>query len=182
MKIASKMGISTIQSYQGSPDLRGRGHQPGGDRQVLYQHRQPGGRHRPGRDRRRMWIDHHQQAFDPLGLDIDSTLDCQRGCPQVPQRASAEDHLYNPQTIHLLQQAVRTGDYEHVQAVHRRWWTRAASAMHPAGPAGIQLSRDGGVPIDEVESVDVHCQALQDRRHELRLASPRRPTSAWPSP
>ena len=27
-------------------------------------------------------------------------------------RAGGEDHLYDPQTIHLLQQATRRGDYE----------------------------------------------------------------------
>ena len=50
-----------------------------------------------------------QQAFDPLGLDVDMTLD-QHGRAQIPQRAAARSSTCTiPQTIHLLQQAVPDG-------------------------------------------------------------------------
>ena len=45
VKIASKMGISTIQSYQGAQIFEAIGIIQGGDRQILHQYRQPGGRH-----------------------------------------------------------------------------------------------------------------------------------------
>ncbi|MFQ7290583.1 MAG: hypothetical protein ACLRPV_17695 [Lacrimispora saccharolytica] len=48
----------------------------------------------------------HSQAFDPLGLDVDLTLDSV-GQSQDAQRG--EEHRYNPQTIHLLQQSTRRG-------------------------------------------------------------------------
>ena len=51
----------------------------------------------------------HTRAFDPLGLETDLTLDS-LGAHKA--RAGGEDHLYNPQTIHLLQEATRRGDYE----------------------------------------------------------------------
>ena len=51
----------------------------------------------------------HSAAFDPLGLDVDLTLD---SVGSHKQRAGQEEHLYNPLTIHLLQEATRTGSYE----------------------------------------------------------------------
>ena len=50
----------------------------------------------------------HSRAFDPLGLGTDSTLD---SIGNHKMRSGQEEHLYNPQTIHLLQMAARAGDY-----------------------------------------------------------------------
>ena len=50
----------------------------------------------------------HDRAFDPLGQETDLTLE---SLGEHKARAGGEDHLYNPQTIHLLQQAVRWEDY-----------------------------------------------------------------------
>ena len=50
----------------------------------------------------------HSKAFDPLGLETDLELDS-LGAHKA--RAGGEDHMYNPRTIHLLQQATRRGDY-----------------------------------------------------------------------
>ncbi len=47
----------------------------------------------------------HNKAFDPLGLPTDTTLDS-LGAHKL--RSGNEEHLYNPQTIHLLQLATRT--------------------------------------------------------------------------
>ncbi len=52
----------------------------------------------------------HSRAFDPLGLDS-GPGPWTAWAPTRPA-AGEEDHLYNPQTIHLLQQATRPGDYE----------------------------------------------------------------------
>ncbi len=41
-------------------------------------------------------------AFDPLGLETDLTLDSE-GHHKI--EAGKEEHLYNPQTIHMLQQS-----------------------------------------------------------------------------
>lgn len=50
----------------------------------------------------------HSKAFDPLGLEVDDTLD---NYGEHKMRSGGSAHLYNPQTIHLLQQSTRTGDY-----------------------------------------------------------------------
>ena len=87
----------------------------------------------------------------PWAWTSTSTLDSM-GRPQGPQR-SQEDHMYNPQTIHLLQQAARTGDYDALQAVHRPGGRRD-QAPHPPGPAGDAVSGRRRIPLEEVESVD----------------------------
>ena len=40
---------------------------------------------------------------------------------QYQWRADGEYHLFNPETIHKLQKAVRTGSYDDVQGILRRW-------------------------------------------------------------
>ena len=50
-----------------------------------------------------------QQPFDPLGLGVDLTLD---SVGAHKERSGKEEHLYNPLTIHMLQEATRTGNYE----------------------------------------------------------------------
>ena len=46
----------------------------------------------------------HSEAFDPLGLDTDLTLD---SVGAHKMRSRGEEHKYNPQTIHLLQESTR---------------------------------------------------------------------------
>ena len=48
-------------------------------------------------------------AFDPLGLATDLTLDSPG---HHKMRSGGDEHLYNPATIHTLQEATRRGDYE----------------------------------------------------------------------
>ena len=50
----------------------------------------------------------HSAAYDPLGLETDVTLDSKG---RHKMRSGADDHLYNPATIHLLQQSTQRGDY-----------------------------------------------------------------------
>ena len=51
----------------------------------------------------------HSRAFDPLGLEVELTLD---SVGHHKSKSGGEEHLYNPQTIHMLQQSTRRGDYE----------------------------------------------------------------------
>ena len=75
MKIASKMGISTLQSYQWRPDLRGHRHlsQDVIDRYFTNTVTRVGG---IGLKEIEEIVDqNHNKAFDPLGLAVDTTLD-----------------------------------------------------------------------------------------------------------
>ena len=58
-----------------------------------------------------IWKPAISEAFDPLGLDINRELPS-LGAHKYRGGPAAEQHLYNPQTIHLLQQACWTGSYD----------------------------------------------------------------------
>ena len=53
--------------------------------------------------------DLHSSAFDPLGLNTNLAL-TSIGAHKF--RSGKEEHLYNPVTIHLLQESTRRGDYK----------------------------------------------------------------------
>ena len=107
VKIASKMGISTIQSYQGSQIFEAIG-----IGQDVINKYFTGTVSRIGgitiSDIEKNVDRLHTSAFDPLGLGTDTELES-RGSHKF--RSGKEEHLYNPQSIYLLQQAARTGDY-----------------------------------------------------------------------
>ncbi|MGL5978920.1 MAG: glutamate synthase large subunit [Erysipelotrichaceae bacterium] len=104
--IASKMGISTIQSYQGSQNFEAIGlDQQLVDRYFSGTVSRIGGLSIEKLTQLRR--DLHEQAYDPLQLATQISL------PSVgyhKARGQGEQHLYNPKTILLLQQAVRTND------------------------------------------------------------------------
>ncbi len=108
VKIASKMGISTIQSYQGS-----RIFEAVGIDQSMIDKYFPGTISRIGgiklEDLAASVDEQHSKAFDPLGLDSDMTID---SVGRHKMRSNGELHRYNPQTIHMLQTATREGSYE----------------------------------------------------------------------
>ena len=68
-----------------------------------------------------MWTSATCKAFDPLGLNTDLTLD---SVGKHKMRSGGETHRYNPQTIHLLQQAAWNGDYKTCSRNTPAWWTR----------------------------------------------------------
>ncbi|MCM1273224.1 MAG: glutamate synthase large subunit [Clostridium sp.] len=108
VKIASKMGISTIQSYQGAKIFEAIGISP--DVVDTYFN---GTVSRVGgitiEDIEKQVDSRHSRAFDPLGLETDLTLD---SLGKHKRRSGGEEHRYNPQTIHMLQQATWTGNYD----------------------------------------------------------------------
>ena len=92
----------------------------------------------------------HSAAFDPLGLDVDLTLD---SVGSHKMRSGQEEHLYNPVTIHLLQEAARTGNYETFKQ-----YTHALDGenktIHLRDLIDFRYDEKGGIPIDQVESVE----------------------------
>ena len=148
VKIASKMGISTIQSYQGSKIFEAIGI----CKEVINRYF-TGTVSRIGgitlKDMQQQVDALHSKAFDPLGLTLDLTLDS-NGTHKL--RSGEEEHLYNPNTIHLLQQSTRTGNYEMFQE-----FSKAVNAeeegIHLRGLLDFNYPEEG-ISIDEVESVD----------------------------
>ena len=147
VKIASKMGISTIQSYQGSQIFECIGI----SREVIDTYF-TGTISRIGgitlEDIAAQADAQHSKAYDPLGLAVNLTL------PSVGRhkmRSQGEEHRYNPQTIHLLQQSTRTGDYQmfrqYTAQVDQENFGTLRSLMEFNYP-------EQGVPLEEVESVE----------------------------
>ena len=106
VKIAAKMGISTIQSYQGSKIFEAIGI----DKSVIDKYFTNTVSRIGGitlQDIENDVDELHSAAYDPLGLETDVTLDSKG---RHKMRSGADDHLYNPATIHLLQQSTQRGD------------------------------------------------------------------------
>lgn len=147
VKIASKMGISTIQSYQGSQIFEAIGI----DKEVIDKYftntvSRVGGI--TMKDIAEETDKLHSGAFDPLGLDVDETL---YSIGRHKMRSAGEHHRYNPQTIHLLQQSTWRGDYnlfkQYTNLVDKEETGYLRSLMDFDYP-------EKGVPIEKVESVE----------------------------
>lgn len=148
VKIASKMGISTIQSYQGSKIFEAIGI----DAEVIDRYF-TGTVSRVGgitlKDIEQDMDRLHSMAFDPLGLCSDLTLDSP-GHHKL--RSGGEEHLYNPATIHLLQESTRRGDYglfkQYTALVNDE-----DSVRNLRGLMEFSYPKKG-VPLESVESVE----------------------------
>jgi glutamate synthase (ferredoxin) len=148
IKIASKMGISTVQSYQGAKIFEAIGISS----DVIDKYF-TGTISRIGgitiEDIQADVERQHSMAFDPLGLSADKTLDS-KGVHKM--RAGAEEHLYNPATIHLLQLATRTGDYNTFKE-YTALINDEDAVRNLRGLIDFKYPKKG-ISIDDVESVD----------------------------
>ena len=163
VKIAAKMGISTIQSYQGAKIFEAIGI----NSDVINKYFTGTVSRIEGIGLKDIQEDVetlHSKAFDPLGLSTDTTLDSE-GAHKM--RSGKEEHLYNPQTIHLLQLAARTGDYntfkEYTALVNKE-----EGVKNLRGLMDIKFPKKG-INIDQVESVDSIVKRFQDRCYVIRF-------------
>ena len=147
VKIAAKMGISSVQSYQSAQIFEA----VGLSRQLIDRYftntvsRVGGiGIEQIGEDVRFR----HERAFDPLGMNFDPTLDSV-GFHKLRSGEDKEDHMYSPAAIVALQAATRNGDYEKF----REYAAIIDDENTPHTLRGL-LSFDfgEGIPLDEVES------------------------------
>ncbi|MBR2823569.1 MAG: glutamate synthase large subunit [Clostridia bacterium] len=144
LKIASKMGVSTLQAYQSAQLFE----TVGLDRPLVekYFTNTPGAL--GGTDLNRIEADlrfHHGKAFARSGSEGLPSI----GLHRLRTGEGAEEHLYSPETIHLLQQAVWTDS--------RALFDRYAARIEHEGPRTIRsmLTFDfdacRAVPLEEVE-------------------------------
>ena len=125
LKIASKMGVSTLQAYQSAQLFEAIGlDRPFVERYFTNTPCVLGGAdlHRIGADSRF----HHDAAFY---AQAESGLPG-IGAHRLRTGEGAEEHLYSPQTIHLLEQAVRTDSPE--------LFDRYAARIENEGPRTIR--------------------------------------------
>ena len=155
VKIASKMGISTIQSYQGSKLFEA----VGISSEVIDKYfsgtvSRIGGITLSDISRRIEQL--HNAAFDPLGLEVNSGILSSGSHKQ----SGKSEHLYTPETIHLLQEAARTGNYETYKK-YSECLNREDNTLTLRSLLGFKYDENGGIPIDEVESVESICHRFK---------------------
>nr|WP_304956134.1 glutamate synthase large subunit [uncultured Acetatifactor sp.] len=148
VKIASKMGISTIQSYQGSQIFEAIGIAP----EVISKYFSNTVCRVGGltlKDIEAQVDELHSKAFDPLGLGSDLTLDSPG---HHKMRSGGDEHLYNPATIHMLQESTRRGDYE----MFKRYTAMVNDEASVKNLRGLMDFRypEKKVPLEEVEPVE----------------------------
>ncbi|MDD4236977.1 MAG: glutamate synthase large subunit [Desulfotomaculaceae bacterium] len=150
VKVASKMGISTIQSYCGAQVF-----------EVVGIHQSVINKYFTGTSSRVGGVAlaeiaqevklRHQRAFT---YDYDLTLD---SGSNYQWRNDGEDHLYNPQTIVTLQQACRNDDYDLFKK-----YSGLVNAQNTSLRRYLEFKKDRTpVPLDEVEPVEIICRRFK---------------------
>ncbi|MBO6112736.1 MAG: glutamate synthase large subunit [Lachnospiraceae bacterium] len=144
VKIASKMGISTIQSYQGSKIFEAVGISD----EVINDYF-TGTVSRIGgitlEDIGSAADKQHSRAFDPLGLPVQLELSA---LGRHKERSGGEKHRYDPQTIHMLQLSTREGSYEKFREYARMADNEANGSLRSLMEIDLP---EKGIPIEEVE-------------------------------
>ncbi len=147
VKVASKMGISTVQSYWGAQIFEAIGLK----KELV--------------DKYFTWT---PSRVEGIGIDVigqEVLARHQRAFPdrqvnghvldaggQYQWRDDGEYHLFNPQTIHKLQKAVRVGDYKTFKEYSKLVDEQTKNWCTLRGLLDFKAAKP--VPIEEVESVD----------------------------
>ena len=147
VKVASKMGISTIQSYRGAQIFEA----VGLNQEVIQKYFTWTASRVEGAGMEVIAgevLMRHKHAFAERATDV-STLD---PGGEYQWRAGGEAHLFNPLTIHTLQKAVRAGSYDEfkkyaalVNEQEKQFYTLRGL---------LDLKKADPIPIEEVESIE----------------------------
>ncbi|MDY6397227.1 MAG: glutamate synthase-related protein [Treponema sp.] len=151
VKIAAKMGISTVQSYQSAQIFEAVGiSSEVTDKYFTNTVSRVGGIGL--KEIEEDIIYHHNKAWNPNGLTENSHLDS-TGYHKMRRGPGAEDHLYNPETIIALQESTQKGDYKRF----KEYTALVDADEHPhtlRAMLDFNFDKNGGIPIEEVEGVD----------------------------
>ncbi|HEX3717722.1 MAG TPA: glutamate synthase large subunit [Verrucomicrobiae bacterium] len=148
VKVISKMGISTIQSYRGAQIFEAIGLHPSVvEKYFTGTASRVGG---VGMDILAREIQIRHQAAFPNRQTNGHVLEVGGN---YQWRADGEHHLFNPQTVHKLQQACRNTDYKAFQDYSRAVNDQSRKACTLRGL--LELKTAGApIPIEEVESLE----------------------------
>ncbi len=143
LKILSKMGISTLQSYQGAQifEIIGLNHEvvntcfAGTVSRI-------GGLGFP--ELEKDIVRRHQVAFEYEDTEME-----EGGIYQWKQRG--EYHLFNPTTIHLLQQSARKNSYELYKKYAEAVNNQQQKAVTLRGLLDFDSEKAAAIPLDQVE-------------------------------
>jgi glutamate synthase domain-containing protein 2/glutamate synthase domain-containing protein 1/glutamate synthase domain-containing protein 3 len=148
VKIMSKMGISTIQSYRGAQifEAIGLGRELI-DRYFTYTASRVGGIGLDAVANDALW--HHKRAFP----DRDGGLDELAWGGQYQWRRDGEYHLFNPETVFRLQHATRTAQYDIFRQYTEMVNEQSERLCTLRGLFEFKPDREP-IPIEEVEPVE----------------------------
>ncbi|WP_406687594.1 glutamate synthase large subunit [Rossellomorea vietnamensis] len=154
IKVLSKMGISTIQSYRGAQIFEAVGiHQDVIDKYFTRTASRLGG---IGMDIiEKEVLLRHKKAFNDR-KDNQRTLE---SGDEFQYRKNGEDHAYNPSTIHTLQHACRTNNYELFKKYSNMLTDEKQNLQSLRGLLSFKETKP--VPIEEVESVEEICRRFK---------------------
>jgi glutamate synthase (NADPH) large chain len=148
LKIFSKMGISTLQSYQGAMIFECLGiNKSVVDRYFTGTVSRIGGMGL-AEIAREVQV-RHQTAFPPTPSLAIKRLEV-GGIYQWKQRG--EKHIFNPDSIHLLQQSTQKGNYKLFKKYSQLIDDQTKNALTLRGL--LQFKKGEAVPLEEVESVE----------------------------
>ncbi len=147
VKVISKMGISTIQSYRGAQIFEAIGlHHSVIDKYFTWTPSRIEGINLEA-IAKEVTV-RHQKSFDPRTLE-EQTLD---PGGQYQWRQDGEYHLFNPQTIHKLQMACRTASPKLFREYTDLVDNQSQCLCTLRGLLGFKTGK--AIPIEEVESVE----------------------------
>jgi Glutamate synthase domain 2 len=149
VKTMSKMGISTIQSYRGAQIFEA----VGLNSEVVDTYFKSTASRIEGIDLAgiaREVEERHLRAY-PSGDYRDEVLDAGG---VYKWRHDGEHHAFNPTTIHLLQHACRTGDLGAFRKYSDSINDQSQKLSTLRGLIDFEFPENGGIPIEEVESVE----------------------------
>jgi len=150
LKVMSKMGISTLQGYQGAQVFEAVGlSQSLVDEFFTWTPTRIGG---IGLDEIAVdLLENHQRAYPKQPLSDRLPLDV-GGLYQW--RATGERHQYTPEVIGLLQYAARQNHYDAFQQFEQAANGGEDTFNTIRGLLDFKFDSDGGVPLEEVEPVE----------------------------
>lgn len=147
LKIFSKMGISTLQSYQGAQIFEALGI----SKEVVNQYFTGTVTRIEGLTLEgiaREALTKHANAYPALPV-LNQKLEV-GGVYQWKQRGEA--HLFNPETIHLLQNSTRKNDYEQYKKYAKLVDDQSKNALTLRGL--LKFKKQNPISIDEVEPIE----------------------------
>lgn len=154
IKVLSKMGISTIQSYRGAQIFEAVGiHLDVIDKYFTRTSSRLGGIgiHMIEKE----VLMRHEMAF---GENRGNHQTLEAG-DEFQYRANGENHQYNPSTIHTLQHACRTNNYEVFKKYTKLLTDETTNLQSLRGL--LTFKKGQSVPIEEVESVEAICRRFK---------------------
>ncbi|NTU59039.1 MAG: glutamate synthase large subunit [Chlorobiaceae bacterium] len=149
VKTMAKMGISTVQSYRGAQIFEAVGLNT--ELVDTYFTKTPSRIEGIGLDTLAEEVrKRHEAAFPPGGNKVNRGLEAGG---DRKWRHDGEFHLFNPESIHFLQQSCRTGNYDQFKKYEKLIDDQSEHFCTIRGLMDIRYP-EKSVPIEEVESVE----------------------------